>query len=165
MTIDATRVVFPNNVVNTIADYVKPQIDADLFVVKRPLRPSDGAQSVGIFASLWTPDNESFEMGRVGGFHEPTLGNYLISIQTFIRDMDEARGLAASSVLSTLVRTMLHRNVDLNVALRSLSVVIDGSEERTKRYSVRTQRFHSNEIDGNFLYVSTLEFWLETERS
>lgn len=160
--ITTSTVVFPNNVVNAIKDQVE-LIDGDLFVTRRPLRHSDPQQSVGIFASQWVPDQESFEMGSA--FHEPTLSQYLISVQTFVRDFDEERGLAVSSVLSTLVRTMLHRNADLRVALRSLSVVIEGSTEKTGRYSVRTQRFHSNEIDGNFLYVSTLEIWLETERS
>ena len=160
--ITTTTVVFPNNVVNTV--FAETQnIDSDLRVFRRPLRPSDPQQSVGVFASQWVPEQDSFEMGSA--YHEPTLSNYLISIQTFVRDFDEERGLAVSSVLSTLVRAMLHRNDDLRVALRSLSVVIEGSTERTRRFSVRTQRFHSNEVDGDFLYVSTLEFWLETERS
>jgi len=164
MTFDSTSViVFPNNAVNVVYDATQ-LLDPDLKVFRRPLRNTDPRQSVGVFASQWVPDQESFEMGR-GPFHEPTLGSYLISIQTFVLDFDEERGLATSSVLSTLVRTMLHRNAALGVALRSLSVVLEGSTEMTRRFSVRTQRFHSNEIDGDFLYVSTLEFWLETERS
>ena len=163
MTLGAdTPVVFPNNAVNVVWTHAK-LIDDDLYVVRRPLRETDPRQSVGIFASQWVPDQESFEMGSDG--HEPTLGSYLISVQTFVLDFDEERGLATSSVLSTLVRTMLHRNAALRVALRSLSVVLEGSTETARRFSVRTQRFHSNEINGDFLYVSTLEFWLETERS
>lgn len=165
MTISETTPVFPNNVVNLIYAQAQ-QLDADLAMFKRPLRRSDPGQSIGVYGSQWVPDEDSFEMGgSSAGFHEPTLASYLVSIQAFVADFDEERGLATSSVLSTMVRSMLHRNDNLRVALRALSVVMEGSTERTRRFSVRTQRFNSNEIDGNFLYLSTLEFWLETERS
>lgn len=163
MAIDETTPVFPNNIVSTVADHI-PLLDADITVVKRPLRRTDPSQSVGVFGTLWAPDPESFEMGSIGGVHEATVQTYLVSVQAFVTDFDEERGLATSSVLSTMVRTMLSRNADLRVALRALSVIMEGSAERTRRFEVRTQRFNSNEIDGNYLYLSTLEFWLETEK-
>lgn len=166
--IDETTPVFPNNIVQAICDAM-PSIDTDVGerVLRRPLRQTDPTQSVGVFATQWAPDSESFEIGMGGplGFHEPTLAQYFIAVQSFVTDFDEERGLATSSILSTLVRTMLFRNDSLRVALRSLSVVMEGSTEKTRRYEVRAQRFNNNEIDGNFLYLSTLEFWLETERS
>lgn len=159
--IDETVAVFPNNVVNLVADHAQ-LLDEELAIFKRPLRKSDPAQSIGVFGAQWVPDEDSFEMG--GGNHEPTLASYMISLQAFVADFDEERGLATSSVLSTLVRAMLSRDPDLRVALRALTVLIAGSTERTRKYSVRNQRFNSNEIDGRFLYLSTIEFWLETER-
>lgn len=163
--IDETVPVFPNNAVNVIVQHLQT-LDVDLAMFRRPLRKSDPRQSVGVFGSQWVPDQDSYEIGgSLPGFHEPTLSQYLISIQAFVSDFDEERGLATSSILSTMVRAMLLRNDNLRVALRALSVALEGSTERTRRYEVRAQRFNSNEIDGNFLYLSTLEFWLETERS
>lgn len=164
--IDETTPVFPNNVVQAIYDAIPVQIDPDIRVLRRPIRATDPNQTVAVFGSQWVPDEQSFEMGIGGpaGFHEPTLSSYLISIQAFVTDFDEERGLATSSILSNRVRAMLSRNDSLRVALRALSVTMEGSTETTRRYEVRTQRFVSNEIEGNFLYLSTLEFWLETER-
>jgi hypothetical protein len=77
--------------------------------------------------------------------------------------MDEERGLATHSVLSKMVRSMLYRDDALRVGLLALSVVMNGSTERTKRYGVNRQNFVSNELSGSWLYLSTLEFQLETE--
>lgn len=162
--IDETVAVFPNNIVNLVHDAAK-LLDPDVQTFKRPLRRSDPGLSIGVFGSQWVPDTDSFEMGGppMGG-HEPSLAGYVVSIQAFVQDFDEERGLATSSVFSTMVRAMLFRNAALRVSLRALSVTIEGSTERTRRYGVTAQQFNSNEIDGNFLYLSTLEFWLETER-
>lgn len=157
--------VFPGNAVKLIADRVKPAVDDDLFVTKRPLRNSDPNQSVGVFANLWTPDMESVEM-RGGPFprsSEPTLQQYIIGVQAFIKDMDEQRGLNVHSVLAKRVRTMLYRDADLRVGFSSLSSTAGGSTESARRWGVRTQRYISDEIEGSWLYLSTLEFWLETE--
>ena len=97
------------------------------------------------------------------GRHEPTLQQYLITVQAFVKDMDEERGLATHSVLSKMIRSMLYRDDPLRVALGSLSVTTDNSIERTQRWGIRQQRYFSNELSGSWLYLSTLEFWLETE--
>jgi hypothetical protein len=110
------------------------------------------------------PDESSFEMrGAPLGRHEPTLQQYLITVQGFVKDMDEERGLDVHAVLSKRLRAMLYRDDPLRVGLLALSVVMNGSTERAKRFGVRTQRYVSNEINGSWLYLSTLEFWLETE--
>jgi hypothetical protein len=155
--------VFPNNAVSIIKDRAQA-LDADLFVVRRPLRETDNIQSVGVFGSQWNPQEGSYEIkGSPLGRHEPTLSYYLITVQAFVKDMDEERGLATHSVLSKMVRSMLYRDDALRVGLLALSVVMNGSTERTKRYGVNRQNFVSNELSGSWLYLSTLEFQLETE--
>ena len=94
---------------------------------------------------------------------EPTLSQYLIGVQAFVKDGDEERGLAAHSVLSMRVRSVLYRDEPLRVALSSLSVTYQGVTERLKRWGVRTQRYFANDLEGQWLYLSTLEFFIETE--
>ena len=151
--------VFPNNAVAVIKTGMQ-SIDPDLRIYGRPLRKSDPAQSIGVYGQQWLPNEQSFEVGGTG---EPSLSSYVITIQAFVKDMDEERGLDIHSVLSKLIRTTLYRDTSLMLALRALTVTMSGSIERTQRYGVKTVRYLSNEIDGNFLYLSTLEFFLETE--
>ena len=155
--------VFPNNAISLIKTRVQ-LLDKDLFVAGRPLRSSDPNQSVGVFGAQWLPNEDSYEMlGGPEGRHEPTLQNYLVTVQAFVKDADEERGLATHGVLSKMIRAMLYRDDPLRVALRSLSVQMSGSTERLTRFGVRQQRYFTNEISGSWLYLSNLEFWIETE--
>lgn len=155
--------VFPDNAVSLVKARAA-LIDPDLFVIGRPLRDSDPVQSVGIFGTQWVPNEESYEMkGAPAGRHEPTVQSYLVTIQGFVKDMDEERGLSVHSILSKKLRSMLYRDDPLRVGLLALSVQMNGSTERAKRFGVRTQRYVSNELNGTWLYLSTLEYWLETE--
>jgi hypothetical protein len=159
-----TAVVFPNNVVSIVHTRVT-MLDSDLFVINRPLRENDPNQSVGIVAANWIPNEESYEMlgAPAPGRHEPSLQNYFITIQAFVRHGDEEKGLAIHSVLSKMIRAMLYRDEPLRVGLATLSASIGGSTETTKRWGIRQQRYYSNELQGSWLYLSNLEFWLETE--
>lgn len=160
---DAVSLVFPELAVELIRDRVL-MIDPDptqpITVVRRPLRTSDPVQCIGVFGATWTPDVTSHEMR---GHNEPTLGVYTIAVQVKVEDMDEERGLKLHSTMSKHVRAMLYRDAVLRVGLAALSVTMSGSTERAKRWGVRTQRYLSNELEGSFLHLSTLEFWLETE--
>lgn len=155
--------IFPNNAVELMATRLAT-IDPDIVPVKRPLRKTDPVQAIGVYSSYWTPNENSYEMrGGVPPTHEPTLSSYIISVEAYVKDMDEERGLAAHSLLSTRVRTMLYRDAPLLVGLRALSVIMGGATERVQRCGIRTQRYASNELQGAFLYLSTLEYWLEVE--
>jgi hypothetical protein len=161
--ITADSLVWPYNAVEAIAERATT-LDEHLFVTQRPLRSSDPLQSVGVFGMQWEPDESSFEMrGLPGGVHQPTLTSYLLGIQAFVKDTDEVRGAAVHGTLSRMVRTMLVTDPALRVSLRALSVTTSGYTERTQRFGVRTQRYLSNEIEGSWLYLSTIEFWIETE--
>lgn len=154
--------VFPNNVVDLLFTRIG-LIDTDLRGFKRPLRATDPQQSYGMFGQQWLPDEDSQEMVGSAGSSEPTIGRYLIGVQAFVKDTSEERGLAVHSVLSKLIRGTLYRDIPLKLALQALTVTLNGSTERTRRFGISTQRYFSNEIAGDFLYLSTLEFWLETE--
>lgn len=155
--------VFPNNVVSLIKTRIK-LLDADLFVVGRPARDSDLPQTVGIYPIMWQPQLESFEMksGPVGR-SEPTLQRYLIAVQAFVKNMDQEIGISTHSVLSKLIRTTLYRDEPLRVALGSLMWTNGSCIERAMRWGISQQRYVSNEIRGEWLFLSSLEFWLETE--
>jgi hypothetical protein len=166
--ITGDEVGFPNNIVDLIRDRLA--LEDDYFsVVRRPLRPDDPDQSIGLYASMWNPDPESFEMhgigaGGVPGSNEPSLGRYVVSIQAMVRDFDEERGLAKHSILSTIVRGILYRDGPLAIALSQLNVEVAGIRERSLRWGVTAQRFLNNEIGNNeWMFLSTVEFWLDTE--
>lgn len=163
MTIVADTAVFPNNIIQEIKTQVQ-LLDVDLFVISRPLRNSDPSQSVGVTASMWTPDSESLEMKGIPlGQQEPTLQRYITNIQAFIKNMDEEAGISEHATLSNMLRRMLYSDSTLRVQLGSL-VWTDGVKtERAQRWGILNQRFVSNEISGEWLYLSNLEFWLETQ--
>lgn len=155
--------VFPVNIVNIL----KPRFQAlstDLFVTSRPLRDSDPPQSIGVTATLWNPVEDSYEMKGLGlGLHEPTLQRYVTTVQVLAKNMDEEVGISEHSTISKLVRTMLYRDEPLRVSLGSLVWTNGTVTERAQRWGITNQRFVSNEIGGVWLFVSSLEFWLETE--
>lgn len=156
--------VFPNNVVAILATRFQ-LLDSDLFVTRRPLRESDPVQCIGIFPALWTPNQESLEIRGIPspGPQEPTLQRYAFAVQAFVKDMDEERGSAKHSTLSKMVLLTLYRDNPLHVALAALSSSMLGATERTRRWGITTQRFLNNQLDSEWLYLSTVEIWLETE--
>lgn len=163
--IDTITPVFPNNVIEVMAIPLAA-LDEDISLFKRPLRNTDPQQSIGIFAQMWTPDEDSYEF--MGSDHAhvqmPTLQRYIYGVQAFIKDGDEERGLATHAFLAGAVRRVLYTFPPLKVALAALRVEFqDGSVEKLTRWGVRTARYFSGEIDGVNLYLSTLEFWVETE--
>lgn len=161
--IEASGTVFPNSIIRVLADSVKT-LDADLFVTRRPLRSSDPNQSVGVFPGQWVPDERSQEMGRINP-GEPTMQQYVIGLQAFIKDGDEEIGLARHSTLSYAIRSMLYRDAAIRVGFQSLTYTSNGVTERLRRWGIRSQRFLSNELSGSWLYLSTLEIWAETDSS
>jgi hypothetical protein len=160
--ITADASFFPNNIVEIVS--LRAQLlDPDLYVTKRPLRNTDPNQSIGVFGSLWVPDDESKEMLGQAKASQPTLSSYRIVVQAFIKDMEETRGLNTHAVLSRMIRSMLYNDAALRVALSSLSSTLNGATEQSQRWGITQQRFFSNELSGEWLYLSILEFWLETE--
>lgn len=155
--------VFPGNVVSLVGGTIEA-IDDDIILLKRPLRPSDPNLAVGVYGTVWTPNEDSLEIGHVGP-SEPTLGQYQLGVQTLVKDGDTERALATSNVLSKHVRTVLYRNNALRVALGQLSVQDGTSVERLRRWGIKNQRFMANDIEGTFVTISVMDLWIETEMS
>jgi hypothetical protein len=156
-----TESVFPNNVVECLA-IVLPAVDPDVVLLRRPLRGTDPPYSIGVYATLWTPDQESYEINPKMA-PEPTLQEYQIGIQTLIKDGDPIRALRTASVLNKRVRGVLYRNAPLRVALGSLQVTDGTYVESFRRSGIRTQRYMSNDLEGAFVFISVIDFWIETE--
>jgi hypothetical protein len=159
----ADETIFPNNIVEMVHTRCE-LIDPDLFVTKRPLRNTDPNQSIGVFASNWLPNDESKEfLGQLAFAGQPTLSTYRVVVQAFVKDMDEINGLNTHAALSRIIRSMLYTDQPLRVALSSLSSTLNGVTESSQRWGISQQRFFANELGGEWLYLSILEFWLETE--
>lgn len=154
--------VFPNNIVEVVA-LRADLLDPDVTVLKRPLRNTDPVQSIGVFASQWIPNDDSKEFLGQAYATQPTLSTYRVAIQAFVKDQDEMRGLNTHAAMSRVLRNMLYTDQPLRVALSSLSSTLGATTEQSQRWGISQQRFFSNELSGNWLYLSILEFWLETE--
>lgn len=160
--ISGDNLMFPGNVVEAVVPVLQT-IDSDLVILKRPLRSSDPTQCIGVFGQQWIPDPDSMELvGRNAG-SEATIGRYSIPVHALVKHTDETLGLATHTALSKLVRTVLYRSTGLAISLRALSVTLLGSTEKLTRYGISAQRFMSNEVSGQWLYLSVTEFWIETE--
>ena len=152
---------FPNNFIATCAPYMKA-IDTSMTVVLRPLRPSDPDHIIGVFAALWLPDEESYEIGHSSP-GEPSLQRYQVGFQGMVKHGDEPKGLAIHAVLAAKIRRVLYKNASLRNDIASLVVTDGSSTERVRRWNVRLQRYMNNEVEGTFIFVSTAEVILETE--
>src|SRR5689334_19734686 len=115
--ITAGEAVFPQNFIECLA-IVLPSIDPEpdpakkLQIFRRPLRPTDSNQCIGIYGTMWQPDENSYEIGHVPP-QEATLNTYQVGIQTLVKDGDTQRGLAVSSILTKRVRSVVYRNEPL----------------------------------------------------
>lgn len=168
MALEADETIFPANVVKWVSLAMK-NVDPgneSIKIFKRPLKNSDPAKSIGVYAQQWTPDEDTYEiMGieRPGG-QMPTLQHYMVGVQGFVKDTTEERGLATHANMSQRIRSVLYTDPDLQVMLRGLKANLGpGWTESMRRWGVRGARYFSGEIDANMLYLSTMEFWVETE--
>lgn len=151
--------VFPDNAIALIAARIPAAVDSDLTVLKRPLRPTDPTQTVGVFPINFAPMDNSIEIQSL----QPTLNRYGIIVQSFVKNYTEEDGIVEHSILSSRLRSMFYRDVPLHAGLTVLQVTMNNSLERMQRRGITVQRFLSNELQGVFQYTSWLETWLETE--
>lgn len=160
-----TSDVFPSNVIKLVATRMHqkwPSTDVKM----RALRVSDTINAIGVFPSDWTPDVDSYEMQQVmqpkpAGF--PTIQTYLISIQAFVKDMEAERAIRIHSLMSKAIRSLLYHDTPLALGLQALRVEMDNVTEVIQRRMIVRQKYLSNEIDGSWLYLSTLQYLIETE--
>lgn len=163
--IDTSIEVFPNNVCSLIVARLNT-IDSDVPVLQRPLRDSDGTQVIGVFPIVWTPDESSYEMTGAQlqtAAAQPTIQRYVIGVQAFVKDTDEAKGIKVHSILAKRVRSMLYRDAQLAVGLNVLAVSMDGTTERIQQRGIQVQRFLANDVGGIFMFLSSAEYFVQTE--
>lgn len=165
--IEPDETVFPNNAVDLIMTRAPGAIDPDVTVVARPLRETDPDQSIGVWGTLWEPRQDSYEFQ--GGAldprsaQEPTLQVYSITVQAMIKSADVELGLMTHSVLSKKVRGMLYYDRPLRVGFSALASQMFGVTEKLTRWGIRSQRYNSSEVLGDWIFVSSLDLWIETE--
>lgn len=154
---------FPSNIIDGISPVLSALIPGAT-VIKRPLRPTDPNNSLGISANIFTPREDSFELiGQTR--YGPTLSNYILTIQTFVKHTNEAEALEAGSLLASAIRYGLLFDPSVRVALSQLSYT-DGTGAHTERFMralIQGQRFLSNEINGTYLNLTNTELLIETE--
>lgn len=133
------------------------QIEGVEAVLGRPLKAVDPKISMSIYSVDWIP------AGAMIGQSDPATATYTFRSQTMVKHSNEEEGRALHTQLSKIARIMLYRDPSLVATLRGLSESSMGSIERFQKYGVRTQRFLNNELQGNFVFLATIEWWLETE--
>ena len=149
--------LYPEVVVDAIYDEVQ-LLDEAITALRRPLRPTDPNYSVGIFGTDWQPVEH-----EIGGPPDPSLSRYEVSIQSLVKHAVEEEGQALHTNIAHRLRTMLYRNNDLRVRLGQMRIEFAGGvSEGVTRTGISNQRFRSNEIQGQFVYVSLTNFWFET---
>lgn len=156
---------FPWNAVILISTRLAMVDPPDVQCFRRRLYNTDPVQAFGCSPASWIGDEESYEMRGGGNAQEPTIQRYGLVVQAMVKDTKEERGIAAHSQMSKIVRSILLGDIPLRDSLRALYADLYGVRERTLRWSIRSQRFLSEELKGQFTYLSTIEVQLETENS
>jgi len=154
---------FPYNAVDLMATRLD-LIDPDVIVLQRKLYTTDPVQCIGVAASTWSPDPASYEM-QGSAPAEPTIQRYDILVQALVKDTEEVRGIRVASKLSKMVRGIILTDIPLRDSLRTLTSSLYGVTERTLRWSIPAQQYLSNEVSGQFIYLSTIRVLLETENT
>lgn len=151
-----TPLAFPDNIVVEFKTALAalPGIHS---VSARPLRVNDPNACAGVYAMDWMP-------GEYGiGQYDPFLCRYAVNIQLLVKHMQEEEARAQHSVLSKSIRVMVYRDAGLRIRLPQLSETSSGVTEKLSRWNVKAQRFLSNEVQGQFLFLSTTEVTVECE--
>lgn len=148
--------MFPTNVIDVLHPLME-QLDGIKHVYKRQIEPVDPDSSLGLTYFDWTP--EDLELGGFG----PTLSTYRFGAQVMVKHTNEEDGTRLHVELATRVRRAFWQDLSVRAALSAL-VVEDGDwKERVQRWGVTQQRFASDQVDRQFLFLSMLEFFVQTE--
>jgi hypothetical protein len=162
--------IFPGNVIALIVARLQ-MLYPNTSIVKRKLRPGEQTQTIGVYPMQWGPDEDSYEIGSgnlvlgqtPSTANQPTIGIYLIGIQTLVLDSDEESGILTHNVMSNAIRSLLYNDAPLGVGLNSLAVVTGHVTEVIQARRINRQRFLDGQISGNYVYLSTTEYAVDTE--
>lgn len=165
---DLDAEVFPGIAVEIIAarfELLALPDGSPISVVQRPLRAADPNWSCSVYPSTWSPVAGSYEMKGVDYSRDATLQQYVLLIQSMIKDADAERGVRTHSVFSETIRTILATDAPLRAQLGGLAATLDGSTKTLKRWWVRSGRYNSGSVGTNNIYLSINELILEVEKT
>lgn len=151
---------FPASIVLTVARNLR-RFSALEMVMLRPLRPIDPNYCAGVFSFDWTPGIGSYAIGQ----EDPQHAVYHLRIQVMVKHTNEEEGLQEHSVLSKSLRAMVYRDEQLRAELTALEETIFGVAERLKHYTVQAQRFMTNELQGTYIYLSSMDVNFNVEHT
>lgn len=156
--------MFPYNVLDVIKTVLPVYFSIDdpsepYHIVDRPLRFNDPKFGIGLFVTDWAPVAGHIESGQI----EPVVNRYLYRAQIMVKATSESEGRTRSGQDAAALRAILYRDDQLQLGLRSLSSDVLGYHERFQRFEVMNQRFLNTELSGSFVFLSTTNFYVETE--
>lgn len=149
---------FPMNVLDELAVAFGTHMPNHT-VIQRPLRYSDPNQSIGLYAVDTNPLQEAMVIGQ----QEPILNRYNYRIQNLVKHSAEITGKSWFTLDAKTIRAVLYRDNALTLRLAALVEEVLGTREVAKQWGVSRQRFLSNELQSQFIYLAQTDFWLETE--
>lgn len=155
---NAPKPGFPMNVVGELKIALTTHM-TDHTVIERPLRYADPARSIGVFVVDAAPLSDTQQIGQ----REPTLTRYQYRIQNLVKHSDEVMGKAWFSLDAKSIKAVLYRDSQLTLRLAALVEEVLGTKETAKQWGVSRQRFLSNELRSQFVYLAQTDFWLESE--
>lgn len=151
---------FPQAALDALVPFMT-RIDGIKTVVQRPVDQKDGSETLGIFVLGWEP----IEYEMIGSnLPMPSLTEHEIFLQYVVKSTDEIAARQKYRKVAKSLRLMLYRDESLR---DSFGQLVDqdpsGILERVRNWKVRRQRFASDEIEGDFVYMSVTELVLTTE--
>jgi hypothetical protein len=160
--IHSTGATFPYNLVPVISDALQA-IDVEVIVNRRSLNPMDNVQAIGVYPIRVEDVDDSFEIGRRFG---PTVERWIYGIQGLVKDADEVQGSADHGELVSRIEDILYNDQPLRLALATTTALSNsGVIRRVTKCGVRSRNYMQGGLAGEFYFLATLEFWLETEKS
>lgn len=160
---DLVTMTFPSNVVELICARFE-LYDLGLTVLRRMPANDDPNYTIGVIATTKTPSEDSTEI-RQDRFLGATISEYVVTVYSFVKDADRARGTAAHSVMAEIVEVTLEDDPALRASLAQLQATVLGTTKKMGRRYIRQTRFLSNEVNGNHLFLSATDFCFETQKS
>lgn len=149
---------FPEPLVTQLKSSLTAWLGADpALVVGRPLRNVDADGAVGVVAVDWLPGD--FVIGQP----MPAVATYLFSLQALRKFASEEEGITAHYGLAKNVLRMLYGDTTFRVLFGDLTETSAGYLERVQLWGVRQQRYLANEINGQFMFLSVTELWVQVE--
>jgi hypothetical protein len=161
--IEGSIAVFPNNIVVILSTNLEFIDKPDTPVIKRRLYSTDPESAIGVAAAIWTPDQTSYEMRGPSLAGVATIQRYDITIQCMIRDMDQVRGLMRHAELTKRVQKFVMGDPTLLGSLRGLASTLYGVPETLKKWHIENTRYLSEEVEGEYVNLSTTTVRFETE--